>query len=213
MTAPITGFNLANSSWRNWVGNQSCVPAKIVTASQEQDVVDAVREARRSGLRLRTPGTGHSFAGVACTDGILLDTRASQNSAINAKAGTATAKAHASLPSSARPCGTRGRRCRTRASMYTQTIAGAVATSTHGSGLDLGSFSSILTACRLVNGEGSRVKTLAEMAGAKRLRTSPVRVKHFAVKKISADDKTQSRLRRASEKQPGIVNGGRRTTV
>ena len=156
MTAPITGFHLANPSWRNWVGNQSCVPAKIVTASQEQDVVDAVREARRSGLRLRTPGTGHSFTGVACTDGILLDTRAlSGLSAIDAKARTATAKAHTTIAQFGAPLWDAGLALQNQGDIDTQTIAGAVATSTHGSGAALGSFSSILTACRLVDGEGN----------------------------------------------------------
>ena len=156
MTAPITGFHLANPSWRNWVGNQSCVPAKIVTASQEQDVVDAVREARRSGLRLRTPGTGHSCTGVACTDGILLDTRAlSGLSAIDAKARTATAKAHTTIAQFGAPLWDAGLALQNQGDIDTQTIAGAVATSTHGSGAALGSFSSILTACRLVDGEGN----------------------------------------------------------
>jgi FAD binding domain len=138
MTAPITGFHLANPSWRNWVGNQSCVPAKIVTAPQEQDVVDAVREARRSGLGLRTPGTGHSCTGVACTDGILLDTRAlSGLSAIDAKALTATARPSTTIAEFGAPLWEAGLALQNQGDIDTQTIAGAVATSTRVLGHEL----------------------------------------------------------------------------
>lgn len=155
MRTPTTGFHPTTPSWRNWVGNQSCVPAKIVTAADEHAVVDAVRDARRHGLRLRTPGTGHSVTGVACTDGLLLDTRGlSGVSAIDAKTLTATAKAHTTIAEFGVPLWDAGLALQNQGDIDTQTIAGAVATSTHGSGRALGSFSSVLTACRLVDGEG-----------------------------------------------------------
>lgn len=156
MTEPTTGFQPGSRSWRNWVGNQSCVPTRIVAATQERDVVEAVREARRDGLRLRTPGTGHSDTGVACTDGVLLDTRSlSGISAIDAKAHTATAKAHTTIAEFGAPLWDAGLALQNQGDIDSQTIAGAVATSTHGSGRALGSFSSVLTACRLVDGEGA----------------------------------------------------------
>ena len=56
MTKNLHGFQLQAPAWTNWFGNQSCVPAGIVEASNEQDVETAIVEASRSGLRLRTPG-------------------------------------------------------------------------------------------------------------------------------------------------------------
>ena len=115
-------------SWRNWVGNQSsaCRP-KFVTASQEQDVVDAVREARRSGLRLRSPGTGHSFTGVARTDEFSLDTRAIERTfGDHAKARTATAKAHTTIAQFGAPLWDAGLALQNQGDIDTQTIAGAV---------------------------------------------------------------------------------------
>ena len=171
-TDNIFGFQPDSPSWRNWVGNQSCVPAKIVKATNEKDVIEAVREARRSSLRLRTPGSGHSFTGIACTDGLLLDTRAlSGVSAIDAKALTATAKAHTTIAQFGAPLWDAGLALQNQGDIDTQTIAGAVATSTHGSGAAFGSFSSVLTACRLVDGEGnlrelSLDKTPGDMAAA-----------------------------------------------
>jgi FAD/FMN-containing dehydrogenase len=166
------GFQPSTESWRNWVGNQSCVPVKVVRAADEQEVVEAVREARRCGLRLRTPGTGHSFTGVACTDGMLLDTRGlSGISAIDPVALTATAKAHTTIAQFGAPLWDAGLALHNQGDIDTQTIAGAVATSTHGSGVAFGSFSSVLTACRLVDAAGtvrelSREKTPDELAAA-----------------------------------------------
>jgi len=156
MPTPTTGFHPGNPSWRNWVGNQSCVPARIVAAVNEHDVIEAVREARRSGLRLRTPGTGHSFTGIACTDGMLLDSRGMSGvTAIDAKALVATARPSTTIAEFGAPLWEAGLALENQGDIDTQTIAGAVATSTHGSGAALGSFSSVLTACRLVDGDGA----------------------------------------------------------
>ena len=172
MTKNFQGFQLQAPAWTNWVGNQSCVPARIVEASNEQDVETAIVEASRSGLRLRTPGTGHSFTPVSCTDGILLDTRGLRGiTAIDKTSRTARVKAHTTIAELGAPLWEAGLALKNQGDIDTQTIAGAVATSTHGSGQTLGSFSSVLSACRLVDADGkirelSLDKTPGEMAAA-----------------------------------------------
>ena len=172
MTKNFQGFQLQAPAWTNWVGNQSCVTARIVEASNEQDVETAIVEASRSGLRLRTPGTGHSFTPVSCTDGILLDTRGLRGiTAIDKTSRTARVKAHTTIAELGAPLWEAGLALKNQGDIDTQTIAGVVATSTHGSGQTLGSFSSVLSACRLVDADGkirelSLDKTPGEMAAA-----------------------------------------------
>src|SRR5262245_58814121 len=55
-------------SWTNWVGNQTCNPAQILTPRSEAEVQEAVRAARR----VRCAATGHSFTPIHVTDGTLL---------------------------------------------------------------------------------------------------------------------------------------------
>jgi len=68
---PHHRFHPGNPSWRNWVGNQSCVPARIVAAANEHDVIEAVREARApasaSEPQHRTLLHGHRLHDGCCS--------------------------------------------------------------------------------------------------------------------------------------------------
>ncbi len=142
--------------WTNWVGNQSCTPARMVDADSEQAVVDAVGAASREGLRIRTPGSGHSFTPASLTDGVLLNTRGLRGiTGIDTVARQVSAKAHTTIADFAEPLWAKGLALKNQGDIDTQAIAGAVATSTHGSGRSLQSFSAALSACRLVDGRGA----------------------------------------------------------
>ena len=172
MTKTFHGFQQQAPAWTNWFGNQSCAPARIVEASNEQDVATAIVEASRSGLRVRTPGSGHSVTPVSCTDGVLLDTRGLTGiTTVDKTSRTATVRSHTTIAELGAPLWEAGLALKNQGDIDSQTIAGAVATSTHGSGPTLGSFSSFLSACRLVDGKGtirelSLDKTPDEMAAA-----------------------------------------------
>src|SRR3954469_21444221 len=59
--------------WRNWVGNQSCEPARTASPESEDEVCELVAAAVRDGLGVRVAAAGHSFTPVGVTDGLLLD--------------------------------------------------------------------------------------------------------------------------------------------
>ena len=56
------------ATFTNWVGNQTCNPAQILTPRSEAEVQEAVRAARH----VRCVATGHSFTPIHLTDGTLL---------------------------------------------------------------------------------------------------------------------------------------------
>src|SRR5947208_678420 len=58
--------------WRNWGRNQQCNPAAVETPTSELEVVEAVQRAKRAGQTVKVVGAGHSFTGIACTDGRML---------------------------------------------------------------------------------------------------------------------------------------------
>ncbi|MEM7123231.1 MAG: D-arabinono-1,4-lactone oxidase [Pseudomonadota bacterium] len=149
------------TSWTNWVGNQRCEPAKIVEAGDEDAIVAAVRQAADHSLAVRTPGTGHSFTPNALSDGILLNTRGHNGIvAIEPEAKRVIAKSHTTIGQFGEPLWASGLSLKNQGDIDTQAIAGAIATSTHGSGKDFQSFSGALRACRLVDGRGE-VRTLS----------------------------------------------------
>src|SRR2546429_2518896 len=61
--------------WRNWGRNQQCNPAAVETPTSELEVVEAVQRAKRAGQTVKVVGAGHSFTGIACTDGRMLRLR------------------------------------------------------------------------------------------------------------------------------------------
>ncbi len=145
--------------WSNWAGNQSATPAFTVKPRTEQEVVDTVRYAIRQGLPVRAVGAGHSFTPLVQTGGILLDL-----SALSGITGTDPARrrvrAKGGTPISAfgDPLWEQGLALSNQGDIDKQSISGAISTGTHGSGIELGSFSSSLRWVRLVNGHGEIVE-------------------------------------------------------
>ena len=142
-------------SWTNWVGNQSFRPAEIVVAHSEDDVIATVQRAARAGKRLRAPGSGHSFTPIVETDGILLDASAlSGVIATDAGALTATAWSQTKVADFGPALWERGLGLSNQGDIDAQAIAGAIATATHGSGVNMKNFSASLVGARLIDGMG-----------------------------------------------------------
>ncbi|MEO1190637.1 MAG: D-arabinono-1,4-lactone oxidase [Pseudomonadota bacterium] len=141
--------------WTNWVGNQQCHPTRIEQAGTEAEIAAAVARALDEGLGIRTAGSGHSFTPIVETPGVLLDTRGlSGVVSVDAEGEQVTALAHTTIAQLGEPLWNAGLALRNQGDIDSQALAGAVATSTHGSGRHLGSYSAELTACRLVDGQG-----------------------------------------------------------
>jgi FAD/FMN-containing dehydrogenase len=59
--------------WRNWAGDQRCLPARIERPAGRGDLVESVKRAGDAGLTVRAVGAGHSFTDTACTGGVMLN--------------------------------------------------------------------------------------------------------------------------------------------
>src|SRR5262245_57838109 len=66
---------MTRTSWRNWAGNQSVVPRRVVQDASEEDVLTIVADAAETNLHLRVCGAGHSFTPIVQTEGVLVDLR------------------------------------------------------------------------------------------------------------------------------------------
>ena len=146
-------------TWTNWGGNQSATPAFTVRPRTEQEALDAVRFAIREGLPVRAVGSGHSSSPLVQTGGVLMDM-----SALSAITGTdrdrrrARALAGTTINAFGDPLWEQGLALGNQGDIDKQQIAGALSTSTHGSGKNLGSFSSNLRWVKLINGYGEIVE-------------------------------------------------------
>ncbi|WP_052422329.1 D-arabinono-1,4-lactone oxidase [Nonomuraea candida] len=159
MDDPLAGparTTRAAATFVNWARNQSGTPAEVRTPACAEDVVRAVRDAAASGRRVRMIGTGHSFTGVALTDGILLRPHALTGIASHA-GDHVTVLAGTPLRVLNELLAERGLALANMGDITEQTVAGAIQTGTHGTGRDSGGLADQVTGLELVLADGSVV--------------------------------------------------------
>jgi L-gulonolactone oxidase len=149
--------------WSNWAGNQQCVPSSWERPTSEDELVDIVRRAAADGRRVKVVGAGHSFTGIACTDGALVDL-SSYGRVVDADPGTGqvTVQAGITLHRLCDELDARGLAMENMGDIAYQSIAGATATATHGTGWHFGNISSRIVGMRLIAGDGSIVEATAD---------------------------------------------------
>ncbi|WP_375389585.1 D-arabinono-1,4-lactone oxidase [uncultured Amnibacterium sp.] len=145
-----------NRPWTNWGGNIRASPSWTVRPTTESQVVDAVRHAVSNQVPIRAGGSAHSFSPLVATEGLLID-MTGYSGVIGIDASTARVRVRGGtlLRDLGEPLWKAGFSLRNQGDIDRQTIAGAVATATHGSGVRLGSVSSCVRAVRIVDGTGS----------------------------------------------------------
>jgi FAD-linked oxidoreductase len=145
-------------SWRNWAGNQSATPRRVLTPRSAAEVSDAVRQAADLGLTVRMAGAGHSFTPAAVTDGMLLRPEGLRSvRSVDAKAGLVTAEAGCPLRVLNETLLARGLALANLGDIQEQTVAGAIQTGTHGTGRDTGGIAAQVAGLELVLADGEVV--------------------------------------------------------
>jgi FAD/FMN-containing dehydrogenase len=146
---------VAGARFTNWVGNQSFTAGAVVRPRSEAEVQAAVRGA----ASVRPAGARHSFSPVHETAGTLLEMDGLQGVVrIDAPAGRVVTLPGTPIGAFGAPLWDAGLALANQGDIDSQTIAGAVATATHGSGLALPSFSATLRRARLVVASGDVVE-------------------------------------------------------
>src|SRR3954451_19523333 len=139
--------------WANWSGGQRCAPREELHPGSEAEVAEIVRRGRGP---IRVAGSGHSFTDVVLTDGVLLhlDRMASlpriEGDVAHVQAGMTL---HALGPALA----AHGLALENQGDIDAQTLAGALATGTHGTGARFRNLSANVVGMRLVDGRGEVV--------------------------------------------------------
>ena len=142
-------------AWTNWVGNQTCEPAELATPASEDEVSALVA----SASAVRVAGAGHSFTPVVATDGLLLDLSGLGGiRSIDAERRRGVVGPATTIGDFGEPLWAAGLALANQGDIVAQQIAGAVSTATHGSGLQLGCFSSSVRRVRLVTAAGDVVE-------------------------------------------------------
>ncbi len=145
-------------SWRSWSGLTTAVPTQQLTPADAGEVADAVVAARAHGLRVKMVGSGHSFTDIALTDGLLLrPDRLVGVQSVDREAMTVAVLAGTPLHVLNDRLHGLGLALHNLGDVDRQTVAGAIATGTHGTGGRQASLSAQVAALEVVTGDGSLV--------------------------------------------------------
>ena len=148
---------------RNWARNQAWSPAAVARPSSTDEVAELVRAARSAGRRVKAIGGGHSFTATAATDGVQLVTdRLDRVTDIDLDARRISVGAGIVLRRLNDVLAEAGMALPNLGDIDRQSIAGAIATATHGTGLELGNLATNVVAMELVTGDGDVVRCSAD---------------------------------------------------
>ncbi|MEU1941719.1 D-arabinono-1,4-lactone oxidase [Streptomyces sp. NPDC020125] len=152
-----------SSVWRNWAGNVTARPVRSVAPSSTQELAEVVRRAAAEGLKVKAVGSGHSFTTTAATDGLLIrPDRMAGVRGLDREAGTVTVAAGTPLRQLNETLSAHGLSLANMGDIMEQTVAGATATGTHGTGRDSASIAAQIKGLELVTADGSVLRCSAE---------------------------------------------------
>jgi L-gulono-1,4-lactone dehydrogenase len=139
------------SAWRNWAGDGTCSPAAHERPGSVEEIAAALERAAAAGRRVRVAGAGHSFGDLACTDGTLLSLeRMDRVLELDRTTGLVRVEAGISLGALSAQLDALGLALENLGDIDVQSIAGAIATATHGTGVRLGNIPSQVESVELV---------------------------------------------------------------
>lgn len=142
--------------WTNWAGSVSADPQRVHVPRDVDEVAAAVRTATSAGQQLRPRGSGHSFTPIAATDAHALDMGALTGIiSADTTTGVVTVRGGTPLHQLNRALDALGLAMTNLGDIDVQTIAGALATGTHGTGARFGGLATQILALELVLADGS----------------------------------------------------------
>jgi FAD-linked oxidoreductase len=146
-------------AWRNWAGNQSAVAARVARPTSVDEVAELVRTARAAGTTVKPVGSGHSFTAAAATTGTRLDLSGLAGFVdVDPTAKLARVRAGTPLHTLNAGLAQHGLAMPNLGDIAVQTISGALATGTHGTGRAYGCLSTFVAELEVVTGTGAVVR-------------------------------------------------------
>lgn len=160
----ITDFGVAQrkSKWSNWAGNQVVANLRRCSPTTEDEIQQIVRFAVANRMRVKAVGSGHSFTAIAVAEEVLVDLSGydavigidKSDNTVTVQSGISLAKINLILQQ-------HGLAMQNLGDIAYQTIAGAISTSTHGTGIKFGGIANQIVGLRLILADSTVVECSA----------------------------------------------------
>lgn len=140
----------------NWARNHHCRPQEYVQPGSEDELAAVVRTATTRGGRIRVIGAGHSWSAAAMSDDVLVNLdRLNKVLDVDHERHQVTVEAGIRLYQLTERLDEHGLAMSNLGSISEQSVAGAISTATHGTGIEFGNLSSQVLVVRLITADGS----------------------------------------------------------
>ncbi|THJ64852.1 FAD-binding protein [Arthrobacter echini] len=158
-TSPVT----STTTWQNWGRTVRVQPVRMVSPGSVDEVCAVVRSAAADGLGVKVVGAGHSFSPIAEAEGVLLSLdRLSGLIRMDRETRTVTFGAGTRLHEVSALLEPLGLGMENLGDIDTQSLAGAISTGTHGTGLRFRGLAAQVTGAVLVTGHGELLRIDAD---------------------------------------------------
>lgn len=149
---------MGEATWQNWAGNQRADGLRVVRPASVDELAGQVAAAAAAGRRVKVVGSGHSFTGAARPEDVMvvLDRMAGVLSV--EPDGRVALGAGSTLRHANRALARHDLAFTNLGDIEAQTLAGALATGTHGTGARFGGLATQVVAMELVLADGSVVR-------------------------------------------------------
>ncbi|KAI8982683.1 D-arabinono-1,4-lactone oxidase-domain-containing protein [Pilobolus umbonatus] len=143
-------------TFQNWAKTFRCTPKLYFQPTTEAHISKIIRLASTLDEPIKVVGSGHSPSDLACTSGFLLNIgHLNKLVQVDTSAHTATVQAGMTLHTLHRVLRENGLAVSNLGSISDQTIAGVMATATHGTGARYGCLSTMILDLTLIDGQGN----------------------------------------------------------
>lgn len=143
----------------NWSGRVRCAPRDFAVPASLDDLIALVRRAAAEGRTVRVVGSGHSFSDLCKNDDLLVSLDGLQGLAeVDRASCEAVVWAGTKLHTLNRLLDAEGLAMENLGDIDRQSIAGAVSTGTHGTGVNFGNLSTQVIAITLLTAEGELIE-------------------------------------------------------
>ena len=150
---------MKKTTWSNWAGNQIASPLSIERPGNAAELRDIIGRAAENSETVKVVGSGHSFTSTALTAGRLVQIdKLSGIYSIDRDKCQVTVGAGTTLNDLNRLLAAEGLAMANLGDIAYQTVAGAISTSTHGTGRNLTGLAAQIVGLQLINGSGELIE-------------------------------------------------------
>lgn len=148
-----------NYTFRNWARTYWSKPESYYQPGTEAELIEIVRNAATAGKQVRVVGAGHSWSPIALSDAVMVNLdNYNQLLDMDKAAGTVTVMAGMRLKHLNQLLDEHGLALANLGSISEQSVAGAISTGTHGTGLSYQILASQVAGLSLITASGEKLE-------------------------------------------------------